>query len=82
MEDDRAVDSAEGQKLAEHFSSENCKILFAEVSAKTGEGVQEAFHAISKKVKEEFERENVIKPVIKIAKVNEPLEKTSSRCAC
>jgi small GTP-binding protein len=70
LETDRVVSKEEGRQLAEHYSTENCTILFAEVSAKTGEGVNESINAISKRVKEDFERENTIKPIIKIAKIS------------
>jgi len=36
----RAVTVREGEQMAEKFSSGGCKILFREVSAKSGEGVQ------------------------------------------
>jgi hypothetical protein len=36
----RAVTTEEGVKLAAKFSTEDNKVMFMEVSAKTGEGVQ------------------------------------------
>ena len=52
LEDERVVLATEGQKLAESFSTQHSKIIYTEVSAKTGEGVHEAFFEISRKVKE------------------------------
>jgi hypothetical protein len=36
----RTVSTEEGIALAERYSTPTCKIMFREVSAKTGEGVQ------------------------------------------
>lgn len=53
--------------MAQKYSTPTAPVTFHEVSARSGEGVEEAFFSICKDVKHIFERENVIKPVIKIA---------------
>ena len=81
LEDDRTVSEEEGRILAEQHSSEACQICFMEVSAKTGESVTEAFETISRKVKDEFEKENTIHPVVRIARIG-GLNPPPSRCFC
>lgn len=81
LQANRTVSTEEGVALAERYSTPSMPVMFREVSAKTGEGVEEAFTAICREVKTIFERENIIKPVIKIA-TNKEGQKKESGCPC
>ncbi len=54
---ERQVTYQEGQELAKKYSTSDNVIDFLEVSAKTGQRIEDIFHTLGKKIKDDIEME-------------------------